>query len=245
LSLPAEAPGAALAADEALLEAVEPGGSPVVRWYTARAPAVVLGLGLHHRLAEVLDLDRCAQAGIEVIERRAGGGAVLLDQHLLCCAICLPLPDRRVPADLTDSYRWLGELFAARLRQAGLAARRVEVAEARADVQALRARSDPVAAGLLACCYGALSPHEVAIGSAKVIGLAQVRRRHAALFQAGCLLRDQSDLADLLRLPDAATRDAVRQALRQRSRGLPEVSDAAALARLLGGQAEQFLELPR
>ncbi len=31
---------------------------------------------------------------------------------------------------------------------------------------------------------------------AKVVGLAQVRRQHAALFQVGILLRDQSPLAD-------------------------------------------------
>jgi lipoate-protein ligase A len=76
---------------------------------------------------------------------------------------------------------------------------------------------------LLAACYGALSPHEVALGRAKVVGLAQVRRRHAALFQAGVLLRDQSPLADLLRVPDEATRASVRTALTQRTAGLAQL----------------------
>ena len=31
---------------------------------------------------------------------------------MLCGAICVPLPDPRVGADLTESYRWLGEYFA-------------------------------------------------------------------------------------------------------------------------------------
>jgi hypothetical protein len=47
-----------------------------------------------------------------------------------------------------------------------------------------------------------------------------VRRRHAALFQVGILLRDQSGLADLMRAPDEGSREMLRQALRRRSFGL-------------------------
>ena len=60
---------------------------------------------------------------------------------------------------------------------------------------------------LLTTCYGALSPHEVVVGTAKLVGLAQIRRRHAALFQFGILLQDQSPLADLLVVPDEPTRE--------------------------------------
>jgi lipoate-protein ligase A len=206
-----EAPTAALAADEALLDQ-----APAQRWYVVDRPAVVLGLALHRRAASVLDLERCAQAGIEVLERRAGGGAVLLDQHMLCYAVAVRLPDPRVPDDLTLSYRWLGEHFAARLLRLGVPARRVEVQEARADVA--QHRGDLLAD----TCYGLLSPHEVVVGSAwrKVVGLAQVRRRHAALFQVGILLRDQSRLAELMRVPDEGAREQLAAALGQRTVGL-------------------------
>jgi lipoate---protein ligase len=202
-----EAPADALAADEALLD-----HPPGERWYVATRPAVVLGLALHRRAASVLDLDRCAQAGVQVLERRAGGGAVLLDQHMLCYAVALPTV--LVSQDLTESYRWLGEHFAQRLRELGVPGRRVEVEEARADVA--QHRHDLLGT----TCYGVLSPHEVAVGGAKMVGLAQVRRRHAALFQVGILLREQSGLADYLRVPDADSRERLRQALRERTVGL-------------------------
>jgi lipoate-protein ligase A len=233
LRLPAEAPRQALAADEALLDRALAGGErPLrVRWWYAATPAVVVGLGLRQRVAEVVDLGRCARAGVEVLTRRAGGGALLLDADMLCGAICVPLPDPRAPDDLTESYRWLGDRLVAACHAVGVAgARRVEVDEARADVAALRDRadpgadraggSDPVGKLLLNVCYGALSPHEVAIGSAKLIGIAQVRRRHAALLQFGILLRDQSRLADLLNVPDARTRERLRAEVRRRTTGL-------------------------
>jgi lipoate-protein ligase A len=227
MTLSAEDPREALARDEAMLEDVQPGSQPLVRWYTVTAPALVLGLGLRQRADELVDRARCLAAGVEVLERRAGGGAVLLDAEMVCCTVCVPLPDPRVGDDLTASYRWLGEYFAARL---GL--RRVEVAEAREDVAALRGRPDAAARLLLGACYGSLSPHEVVDGhGAKVVGLAQVRRRHAALYQVGILLRDQSPLADLLRVPDDVTREALRDELRRRT--------AAISAGLI--QPEQFL----
>src|SRR5207237_10713858 len=139
----------------------------------------------------------------------------------LCCSVRLALPHPRVPDKLTESDRWLGDRFILALHDLGVvAARRIEVPEARADIASLKSRPDAVAQLLLQTCYGALSPHEVAIGDAKLVGFAQVRRRHAALFQVGVLLRDQSPLADSLRVPNEATRDVLRTALRQRTTGL-------------------------
>lgn len=228
LSLPAEPPREALARDEALLDAVQPAGPHLERWYVAASPAVVVGLGLRHRVAEIVDLARCAAAGVEVLHRRAGGGAVLVDRDtMLCGAICLPLPHPLLGDDLTASYRWLGEHLSARL-----GARRVEVAEARADVATLKSRGDPVARLLLGACYGALSPHEVVMGTAKLVGLAQIRRRHAALFQFGVLLQDQSALADLLVVPDESTREELRAELRRRTVGIAPAPIRKVLARL-------------
>src|SRR5919199_2872143 len=122
-----EAPADALAADEALLD-----HPPGERWYVATRPAVVLGLAMHRRAASVLDLERCAHAGVPILERRAGGGAVLLDAAMLCYAVALPTS--RVSEDLTASYRWLGDHFAARLQNLGVPARRGGGDEARADV---------------------------------------------------------------------------------------------------------------
>jgi lipoate-protein ligase A len=233
MSLPAEDPRTALARDEAMLDSLSQAAEPLVRWWVASSPAVVVGLGLRHRLTAIVDAERCAAAGVEVLERRAGGGALLLDEHMLCGAICLPRAS--VAEDVTESYRWLGDLLAARLRALGIpGARRIALDEARKDVAALKIRNDPVSRILLNSCYGALSPHEVAIGDAKLVGLAQVRRRHAALFQFGILLRDQSPLADFLHVPDEATREELRDALRQRTVGVD-----------LPLQPNQLLQWPR
>ena len=214
VSLPAEPPRTAIAADEALLD------SPLsqVRLWLPSQPAVVVGLALHHRLGSVVDVERCNAAGVEVVERRAGGGALLLDESVVCGAICLP-----ATPDLTESYRWLGEALAM-----ALDARRVEVAEARQDVTNLRARNDEVSRLLLDTCYGALSPHEVVIGHQKVVGLAQIRRRDRALFQFGVLLRDQSLLADYLLVH--GEREQLRHQLAQRTTGLRGRSASAVAA---------------
>jgi lipoate-protein ligase A len=213
LRLPAEPPAEAIAADEALLNA-----APSTRLWVPAAPAVVVGVGLRHRLAGVVDLERCRAGGVQVLDRSAGGGALLLDEHVLCGAVSLPVSD--VPADVTDSYRWLGDLLVSALAHAGVVSQRVEIGEARADVAALRGRTDPVAKFILHTCYGALSPHEVAVDRRKLVGIAQIRRKFAALFQFGVLLRDQAPLADYLLVPDAATREQLRAELRKRTIGL-------------------------
>jgi lipoate---protein ligase len=211
----------AIAADEALLDTP---GTP--HFWIAESPAVVVGLALHHRLASVVDLDRCRARGVGVVERRAGGGALLLDSNVLCGAIALPAAE--VVADVTQSYRWLGDRLVAALVSLGVRARRVEVAEARSDVHRLRTCDGPVAGVLLNTCYGALSPHEVVVDSdhaaAKLVGLAQVRRREAALFQFGILLDTQSALADCLHVPTEPDRDLVRAALLRRTVGLASLT---------------------
>jgi lipoate---protein ligase len=211
----------AIAADEALLD--HPG---IARFWRAEAPAVVVGLGLHHRLEAVVDLQRARSLGIDVVPRRAGGGALLLDGTVLCGAIARPAA--AVPSDVTESYRWLGDALLEALARIGVEARRAEVAEARADVATLRAIQSIV----LNTCYGALSPHEVVVdtadGPAKLVGLAQVRRRDAALFQFGILLRDQSPLADLLRVDSEAERDRLRSALQRRTVGLSSLTSRSA-----------------
>ena len=187
----------------------------------------MVGIGLHHRLDTVVDLRRCAAAGVDVIQRRAGGGALLLDANVLCGAVALPIAS--VEADITESYRWLADRLVSVLTSLGIQARRAEVAEARADVAYLRASPD---SQLLTTCYGALSPHEIVVDTdravAKLVGLAQIRRRDAALFQFGVLLHDQSPLADYLRFPSDVERETLRAALKQRTVGLESLTPRSA-----------------
>jgi hypothetical protein len=138
------------------------------------------------------------------------------------------LPITAIASDVTESYRWLGDALVGALSTLGVTARRAEVAEARADVARLRASGDL----LLNVCFGALSPHEVVVDTAdgpeKVVGLAQIRRRHAALFQFGVLLRDQSPLADFLRIDTESDRVSVKSALARRTIGLESLTARSA-----------------
>ena len=211
----------AIAADEALLNS--PGSA---RFWLATDPAVVVGLGLHHRIASVVDLERCRSQGMEVVERRAGGGALLLDSHVLCGAVARPTA--AVSSDVTESYRWLGDALVRALNGLGVKARLVDVSEARADLAAVRAS----ASVLGNTCYGVLSPHEVVVeaahGPAKLVGLAQVRRRDAALFQFGILLHDQSPLAEVLLVEREEDRGRLRMELQRRTVGLASLTSRSA-----------------
>jgi lipoate-protein ligase A len=236
-------PRAMLATDDGLLDEVRPGGPAIVRWYVVDAPALVLGFAQRLRAADLVDAERCRAAGVEVVERRAGGGLVLLDVGMLCVTVALPLPHALVPADLTESYRWLGDALVSGLHALGVSdARRLEVAEARAGVAELAASDNQVSRLVAATCYGTPSPHEVVVGAAKLAGLAQVRRRHAVLFQAGILLRDQSMVAELVRVPDEATRAGLRRALAERTIGLDGLLASTPEPALIARTVEQYVE---
>ena len=170
---------AQLAKSAALLAGLEQTGAPALRWYRISPPALLLGSA--QRLHEI-DAAACRAAGIRLHRRGSGGGVVLADSTLLLLDLVLPHDDPRYRYDVTESYRWLGEVWAVALRALGLDARSVAVAEARADAQEL----DPLTRRV---CFGALSPYEVAVGPRKVVGLAQIRRRAGALFQAGVYLQ--------------------------------------------------------
>ena len=56
---PLSLPACGIAEDEALLDRIQPGDAPLEHWWIASQPAVALGLGLHHRLESIVDIERC------------------------------------------------------------------------------------------------------------------------------------------------------------------------------------------
>jgi lipoate-protein ligase A len=199
------------------------------RWYRPATTALVVGFAQRLRADSLIDAARCKAAGIEVLTRRAGGGLVLLGPDTLCFAIAFPLPHPLVVDDLTESYRWLGYRLTSGLHALGVSqARRIEVAEARADTSRLAARAaeSPVDRLVRATCFGGLSPHEIVVANAKLVGLAQVRRRHAVLYQVGILLEDQSHLAYFVQTPDESAREGLRRTLSARTVGLHSLTSA-------------------
>jgi lipoate-protein ligase A len=166
-----------LAAGDALLAEHDNAGEPLrpaLRWYRMQPRALILGSG--QKLHE-FDLDACRRADIALHRRSSGGTAVLAEPGQLMLDIALPASHRLYRHDVTESYRWLGEVWVETLALLGVSARIIPVPEARADRQNLddlTRRS----------CYGGRSPYEVLADGRKLVGLAQVRRRYGALLQA-------------------------------------------------------------
>ena len=214
--LPASAMPAAeqLAGSLALLAGLEHTGVPAMRWYQFGRPALLLGSA--QRLTEV-DLAACAAAGIPVHRRRSGGGAVLGDS-LLLLDLALPAEDPLYTSDVTESYRWLGAVWAAALGALGIVARVVDIATARADAQLL----DPL---LRRVCFGGLSPYEVVVERRKVVGLAQARRRSGALFQAGVYLQWAPERTAALMTATPAERARLTAQLHARVAGLDDLAE--------------------
>lgn len=148
---------------------------PAWRLWVYREPAVVLG-----RSQRAWARDR--GAGLEVLVRTAGGGAVLVGPWMLGVSALLPPAHALAAGGPVPSYRWLGEALA-------LALQRCSVDALALSPEVLRARRGgrPAPAPDWAC-FGGLSPWEVLVGERKIAGLAQVRRREGVLLVAGVLV---------------------------------------------------------
>lgn len=188
-----------MAVDEALLDSViaDPARGPVLRWYQWREPT--LSLGYFQPFA-----DRAATlAGVPVVRRITGGGAILhhreLTYSLVVPAGCWP---RSPPPEMIfDFHRFLADAI-------GPTAVPVE-----------RTAAPAAAGGEPFLCFQRRSRGDLAIGAHKVLGSAQ-RNRKGTLLQHGSILLEASPLTrDLPGLWDVGHRieiETIRQAVQQR-----------------------------
>ncbi|MDN5273946.1 ligase [Chloroflexus sp. MS-CIW-1] len=169
-------PASELAAGTAMLAGLVTTHQPALRWYTAGPqPALVIGSG--QKLSEVDQL-ALRQQGVTLHRRASGGTAVLFVPGFLMQDIALPLDHPLAHPDVSESYRWLGEVWQATLMQFGIQTRLIDIATARTDRQML----DTLTAR---ACFGGRSPYELLVNDRKLVGFAQVRRREGMLFQVG------------------------------------------------------------
>jgi len=204
----ARAGPANMAIDQALLESVQAGGRPALRFYRWR-PAC-LSFGRNQPARGLCDPARAAERGVGIVRRPTGGLAVLHDRELTYAAV-LPVGLLGSPR---ETYRALNRALVAGLRRVGLAAELAPAAPARA-LAAARATAAPgpnVAGGVTtasaalaaatASCFQAPAPGEVVVAGRKLVGSAQrVERR--AILQHGSLLLDgdQGLIAELVAGP--------------------------------------------
>jgi lipoate-protein ligase A len=165
------------------------GAARLVRVHDIGRPTLVLG---STQPASDVDEGAAAGAGIDVVRRRSGGGAVLLvPGDVVWVDVVVPAGDTLWRDDVGLAFGWLGEVWVRALAAIG--------AEAGAAHRGRLVRtqwSDRV-------CFAGLGPGEVTRYGAKVVGISQRRTRHAARFQCAALLRwDAAALAPLLRLDD-------------------------------------------
>lgn len=183
------APGAwNMAVDESLLWSCAGGGEgfPCLRLYRWR-PAC-LSLGFHQDAASVADLSALEAEGVDLVRRATGGRAVLHDRELTYTLVA-SARDGVLGGPPMTGYRRISSALAAGLGRLGLAARLAE-----GEPEAGKWSAEP--------CFVRLSPAEVEVDGAKVIGSVQVRR-------GGCLLQHgsiplRSDPGRLARLTGAA-----------------------------------------
>ena len=105
--------------DEAILESVASGAQPpTLRLYAWRPRAV--SIGYFQGVRDEVDLDRCAELGVDVVRRLTGGGAVFHAAELTY-SVVVPETHPLVSGDILHSYRTLGAGVVAGLAELGVA----------------------------------------------------------------------------------------------------------------------------
>ena len=148
-----------------------------------------------------IDGPRARSAGLEVVRRRTGGGAVLVGPgQVLWIDVIVPRGDELWQDDVGQAFWWLGDLWVEALARAG-----------RGGAQVWRGGLQRRVWTRLVC-FAALGPGEVTIANRKVVGMAQRRTRRGALFQCALpIVWDPVPLLDVLVLSDHQRRLAATE----------------------------------
>ena len=149
-------------------------------------PALVLGSAQD---AAVVDADAARAAGVEVVRRRSGGGAVLLvPGEVLWVDVVIPAGDPLWDADVGRAAWWLGAVWAEALGGGAVVHRGSLVTTPWSRL----------------VCFAGLGPGEVTDAGRKLVGISQRRTRQAARFQCALYARwDPAALAALLALDES------------------------------------------
>jgi lipoate-protein ligase A len=158
----------------------------VVRLLTVDGPAVVLG-STQPAPADV-------PAGLEVVRRQSGGGAVLLEPGAQVWAdVFIPRGDAHWDDDVAGAFLWLGGAWVDTLARVGVGGATVHHGGL-CTTQWSRV-----------VCFAGLGTGEVTIGERKVVGLSQRRTRAGALFQCAVpFVWRPATLVETFDLPTAA-----------------------------------------
>jgi len=188
-----------------------PDRPPVVRFYRWARPTV--SLGYHQGVEAVVDLDVCADLGVDVVRRPTGGAAVLHHDELTYSVIATPA--QLGVTTPRAAYERISQALREALRRLGLP---------QADV-ARPARSAGRFSGF---CFAETARYEITVDGRKLVGSAQ-RWGRSAVLQHGSILLDFD-----LRLAAVFRPGLFRRAfttLREACGGVPSIEDLEAALR--------------
>jgi lipoate-protein ligase A len=182
------------------------GSGRLVRVLEADKPALVLGSA--QRQSDV-DAVAARRAGVDVVRRRSGGGAVLVGPgQVLWVDLVIGAGDPLWDQDVSRAAWWVGDAWAAAIDAASLGP---------CTVWKTATKTTRWSGHL---CFAGIGPGEVLVGDQKVVGLSQRRTRQAALFQTAALLTwEPASIVGLLDLGDDDAAAAV-ESLTDAGRGL-------------------------
>ncbi len=189
-------------------------------WHEIEAAALVLGSTQDD---SIVDRQACRSAGVDVVRRRSGGGAVLLTPgEVTWLDVIVPAGGRGWSPDVHRPMVWLGQHLAAVIDELVGSDRRVQV---HTGALASTEWSSQV-------CFDGLGAGEVLLDGRKLVGMSQRRTRHAARLQ--CCWYSSYDAEALVSLLDPMARpQAIDLApVATVPRALAELIPAALLDRL-------------
>ncbi len=161
-------------------------------WHDVTAPALVLGSAQDET---IVDRHASAAAGVDVVRRRSGGGAVLLvPGEVTWIDVVVPRDGPGWGSDVHTPMRWLGHHLAEALAP-------LLPPGAAIDVNDGAFAATPWSSVV---CFDGLGPGEVVLDGAKLVGISQRRTRDAARLQ--CCWYSTYDPARLVALLDPARR---------------------------------------
>ena len=146
-----------------------PLAEPVVRVCEPTRPAIVLG---SRQSSDLLDLGRVEAAGLDVVRRRSGGGAVLMRPGDIAW-IDLAIPHGLAPDDVRGSMIWAGECWSEALVACG----------AQAAALGLHRGGMECTPWSTLVCFAGVGPGEIVADGHKLVGLSQRRTRHGLRIQ--------------------------------------------------------------
>jgi lipoate-protein ligase A len=169
--------------------------TPQVWWNRLTKPALVLGS--IQRDESIIDAEACIAAGIDVVRRRSGGGAVLLvPDEVVWFDVIIPAGSvAGLGDDVHAPMLWIGERLASVLAPLVQGDGRGEK-DGGVTVKGPGMVTTPWSSLI---CFDGVGPGEVLLDGRKLVGISQRRTRSAARLQC-CWYRhyDPDQLVDLL-----------------------------------------------